>query len=128
MPHEPEAATAPLRVGVIGGGAAAEGIHLPALQRTAGIALAAIVDPRKTRTDELARAFGVGAGFNDYRDAISHIDAAILGVPHQLHAPIAIELLGAGDTARRVLGFTPQFAFARGMELTGAWAEWANLL
>ena len=32
------------------------------------------------------------------------------------------------DKARRVLGFTPQFDFARGMELTGAWAAWANLL
>jgi nucleoside-diphosphate-sugar epimerase len=32
------------------------------------------------------------------------------------------------DKARRVLGFTPQFDFARGIDLTGAWAEWANLL
>ncbi len=32
------------------------------------------------------------------------------------------------DKAQRVLGFTPEFDFARGMDLTGAWAEWANLL
>ena len=32
------------------------------------------------------------------------------------------------DKARRVLGFAPQFDFARGMDLTAAWAEWANLL
>jgi nucleoside-diphosphate-sugar epimerase len=32
------------------------------------------------------------------------------------------------DKARRVLGFTPQFDFARGMDLTAVWAEWANLL
>jgi nucleoside-diphosphate-sugar epimerase len=32
------------------------------------------------------------------------------------------------DKARRVLGFTPQFDFARGIHLTAAWAEWANLL
>jgi nucleoside-diphosphate-sugar epimerase len=32
------------------------------------------------------------------------------------------------DKARRVLGFTPQFDFARGAGLTAAWAEWANLL
>jgi predicted dehydrogenase len=96
MRHDPEAVKAPLRVGVIGGGAAAERIHLPALQRTAGIELAAIVDPVKARTDDLAERFGVRAGFNNHRDAIGHIDAAILGVPHQLHAPIAIDLLGAG--------------------------------
>ncbi len=32
------------------------------------------------------------------------------------------------DKARRVLGFTPQFDFARGIDLTAAWADWANLL
>ena len=32
------------------------------------------------------------------------------------------------DKARRVLGFTPQFDFARGIGLTAAWADWANLL
>jgi nucleoside-diphosphate-sugar epimerase len=32
------------------------------------------------------------------------------------------------DKAQRMLGFTPQFDFGRGMDLTGAWAEWANLL
>ncbi|MGH9142214.1 MAG: NAD-dependent epimerase/dehydratase family protein [Vicinamibacterales bacterium] len=32
------------------------------------------------------------------------------------------------DKAQRVLGFTPQFDFPRGIDLTAAWAEWANLL
>jgi len=32
------------------------------------------------------------------------------------------------DKAQRLLGFTPQFDFARGMHFTGAWAEWANLI
>ncbi len=32
------------------------------------------------------------------------------------------------DKAERVLGFTPQFDFPRGIDLTAAWAEWANLL
>ena len=32
------------------------------------------------------------------------------------------------DKARRVRGFTPRFDFARGIDLTAAWAEWANLL
>lgn len=33
-----------------------------------------------------------------------------------------------GDKARRLLGVAPQFDFPRGMALTGAWAEWANLV
>jgi len=32
------------------------------------------------------------------------------------------------DKARRMLGYAPQFDFARGIDLTAAWAEWANLL
>lgn len=32
------------------------------------------------------------------------------------------------DKARRLLGWEPQFDFARGMELTEQWARWANLL
>ena len=73
-----------IRIGVIGGGAAAEGIHLPALARAAGVDVAAVVDPVEARIDASdAQPFGVRAGFSDYRDAIPHIDAAILGIPHQ---------------------------------------------
>jgi nucleoside-diphosphate-sugar epimerase len=31
------------------------------------------------------------------------------------------------DKARRLLGYAPAYSFARGMDLTGAWARWANL-
>jgi nucleoside-diphosphate-sugar epimerase len=51
---------------------------------------------------------------------------------HLLH-PSKIDFMASKtrvriDKARRVLGLQPQFDFARGMALTGAWAEWANLL
>lgn len=32
------------------------------------------------------------------------------------------------DKARRLLGYEPQFDFASGMQLTAAWARWANLV
>ena len=32
------------------------------------------------------------------------------------------------DKARRVLGYEPAFSLARGMELTEAWARWAELV
>jgi predicted dehydrogenase len=86
----------PIRVGVIGAGAAAEGIHLPALARTAGVQTTAIVDPAAERVELVKRKFGVPASFGHYRDAMPHIDAAILGIPHQYHAPVTIELLEAG--------------------------------
>src|SRR4029077_8328744 len=86
----------PIRVGVIGAGAAAEGIHLPALARTAGVETVAIVDPAADRVALMQRKFGVPAGYRDYRDAMPHIDAAILGIPHQYHAPVTIDLLPVG--------------------------------
>jgi len=86
----------PIRLGVIGAGAAAEGIHLPALARTSGVETVAIVDPAAERVEHVKQKFGVPAGYRDYRDAIPHIDAAILGIPHQYHAPVTIDLLNAG--------------------------------
>jgi len=72
----------PIRLGVIGAGAAAEGIHLPALARTSGVETVAIVDPAAERVEHVKQKFGVPAGYRDYRDAMPHIDAAILGIPH----------------------------------------------
>jgi predicted dehydrogenase len=86
----------PIRLGVIGAGAAAEGIHLPALARTGGVETVAIVDPSADRVESIANKFGVPARYRDYHDAIPHIDAAILGIPHQYHAPVTVDLLKAG--------------------------------
>jgi predicted dehydrogenase len=86
----------PIRIGVIGAGAAAEGIHLPALARTAGVEVTALVDPAADRLEFVRKKFGVVAGHRDYREAIPHIDAAILGIPHQYHAPVTVDLLDAG--------------------------------
>lgn len=86
----------PIRVGVIGAGAAAEGIHLPALARTSGIQTVAIVDPSTDRVRHIQTKCGVPAGYRDHREAIPHIDAAIVGIPHQYHAPVTLDLLNAG--------------------------------
>src|SRR4051812_43604345 len=86
----------PLRIGVVGAGAAAEGIHLPALARTRGVETVAIVAPAADRREHVQRKFGIAAGFGDHREAIPHIDAAIIGIPHQYHAPVTVDLLNAG--------------------------------
>jgi predicted dehydrogenase len=86
----------PIRVGVIGAGAAAEGIHLPALARTSGVETVAIVDPSADRLEHVANRFGVPGRYRDHRDAMAHIDAAIVGIPHQYHAPVTVDLLKAG--------------------------------
>jgi predicted dehydrogenase len=85
-----------LKCAVIGGGAVAERVHLPALARCAGIEAALIVDKSAGRARQVAAQFGVPRAATDYRDAIGAVDAAIIGLPHQLHASVAVDLLKAG--------------------------------
>jgi len=97
MPSEADAAAErPLRIGIVGAGAAAEGIHLPALARVPGVRVAAIADPARDRLDHVSRIFGIPSSFADYRDMIPHVDAAIVGIPHHLHAAVTVGLLDAG--------------------------------
>jgi predicted dehydrogenase len=86
----------PIRVGLVGAGAAAEGIHLPALARTRTVDTVAIVDPSDERVELMKKKFGIPVSYRDHRELIPHVDAAIVGVPHQYHAPVTIDLLEAG--------------------------------
>lgn len=97
MPHDRDRTIGrPIRIGLVGAGAAAEGIHLPALARIADALVVAIADPVRARAEHLQAAFGIPAVYADYRGMIPHVDAAIVAVPHHLHAPVAIDLLDAG--------------------------------
>jgi predicted dehydrogenase len=83
-----------LRIAVIGCGAVAERVHLPALARSRFADAAVLVDTSADRASHLASAFGARAEV-DYRSVIGSVDAAIVGVPHHLHASIASALLDA---------------------------------
>jgi predicted dehydrogenase len=85
-----------LRIAVIGCGAVAERVHLPALARSRSAEAAVLVDTSSERASRLAAAFGVPRTASDFRSVIGHVDAAIVGVPHDLHAPVAGTLLEAG--------------------------------
>jgi predicted dehydrogenase len=81
---------------VIGCGAVAERVHLPALARSREVATSVLADTDLARARRLANQFAVPRAVADYRDVIGRVDAAIIGTPHQVHASIAIELLEAG--------------------------------
>jgi predicted dehydrogenase len=85
-----------LRIAVVGCGAVAERVHLPALALSPHAEVRMLVDRSLERAQKMARTFGVGRVATDYREAIGQVDAAIVGVPHQYHAPIAVDLLDAG--------------------------------
>ena len=82
------------RVAVVGCGAAAE-IHLTVLSRLpADVVCLVDTDPGRSRA--LADKYGVARTLTGHDDLAGFADAAVLSLPHSLHAPVAVELLGAG--------------------------------
>jgi len=85
-----------VRVAVIGGGAVAERYHLPALAERANVIIAGLAELNEDRRSRLAAHFGIPHAVSDYRALIGSIDAAIVAVPHHLHAAVALNLLEHG--------------------------------
>jgi len=71
-------------------------VHLPALARSSTATAAVLVETSGERGRRLASQFEIPRVVTDYRDALEGIDAAIVGLPHHLHAPVTIDLLDAG--------------------------------
>ena len=84
-----------LRLGIVGCGAVVEHYHLPAIVHHARVSLEALVDTSPERLYALAATTGVRAT-TDYRQLEGLVDAAIVAVPNDLHATIAIDLVRAG--------------------------------
>jgi predicted dehydrogenase len=85
-----------IQVALVGAGAVGEVCHLPAAQRCPELEIAALVDKDLERARSLARRFAVPHVFSDYRDVPVPVDAAIIALPHFLHAPAALHFLGKG--------------------------------
>ena len=73
----------------------AERVHLPALESSASATAALLVEASPDRARQIGRQFNIETTA-DYRDAIGRVDAAIIGLPHQLHAPVAVDLMRGG--------------------------------
>ncbi len=87
----------PVRIGIIGCGAIAEGAHLPAVLSSPQVALTALSDLNASRLEDLRRRYRLGPiAFPDYREIVGRVDAVILALPNHLHAPVGVELLSRG--------------------------------
>ena len=85
-----------LKIGLIGCGAVTERSHVPALLAAGErIKITTVVDRNPGRAELIANTCGAKS-FTGIADAIPHIDAAIIALPHFLHAPASIQLLTAG--------------------------------
>ncbi len=82
------------RVAIIGCGAATELLHLPAFARLR-LVPALLVDRVEARARRLAAACGSVAA-TDWTARAGTFDAAVVALPHHLHAAVVGELLAAG--------------------------------
>jgi predicted dehydrogenase len=85
-----------LKLAVIGCGAIAKGIHLPVTALSNQVEVTVLVDKFLPRARQLADEYGVPAVADDYQDVIGKVNAAIVALPHYLHAPVTIDLLRHG--------------------------------
>src|ERR1051325_5360334 len=106
----------PLRVALVGGGAVVQTMYAPALLRQRGYAIACVVDADPARAAEIEAAFkfrtlsgGWEALVADER-LCAEVDAAVICLPHALHAPAAIALMERG---KHILCEKPIAASAR---------------
>jgi len=86
-----------VKLAIIGCGAVAQKYHIPAVTLLSSeVELTCLVDPDIDKVTNIAKRLGVRKYYTDYKKVIGQVDAAILAVPHSLHAQIGIELLEGG--------------------------------
>lgn len=85
-----------VRLAVLGAGAVAQINHLPAICASEHVEAAVVVDADAGRAQAIARRFGVPDFATDYREVAGRVDAAVVALPNNLHAPVSIDLLRRG--------------------------------
>jgi predicted dehydrogenase len=90
--------SAPLRIGVVGGGLIAQLVHLPLLHADPErFELAALADPSEVVRDGLSARYGIGTTHRDHRALLEQpLDALVVCAPNGLHAAIVLDALDAG--------------------------------
>jgi predicted dehydrogenase len=112
---DPQAATAPLRIGVVGAGAIAQVAHLPVLSKMRGVQLVALCDNDRPKARALADRFGVPDTYTDIEDLLEAdgLEAVVVATPNHLHEPHVLSAIAAGMD---VLCERPLAMTARGAE------------
>jgi len=87
-----------VRVGVIGCGAIAEYVHLPAYKENPAARLIAVCDINKERAKKVAEAFEAESWYIDYKELLKRddIDAVSICTPNHLHCEQAVAAAEAG--------------------------------
>lgn len=85
-----------LRIGIVGCGAIAQAMHIPAAAAVDDVELTALIDSDATRSEELAAKHDVPFSGKSLRDIIGQVDAVVLCTPPHLHLPLVEEAFANG--------------------------------
>lgn len=85
-----------LSIAIIGCGAVAERGHIPAIINNPNANISVLVDKNLPRAQEIASKFDISNIEDDFSKIMDDVDAAIIALPHFLHAPVSIEFLKNG--------------------------------
>ncbi|MFI5234346.1 MAG: Gfo/Idh/MocA family protein [Gemmatimonadales bacterium] len=90
--------TVPLRLGIVGAGAATQVAHLPVLRRIKEIEVVALCDGDLPKARALATRFGVKNAFDDIEELLEAetLDALLIATPNHLHESHVLAALSAG--------------------------------
>jgi predicted dehydrogenase len=110
-----------LRVGLLGCGQIARGVHLPVLRALPGVRVVALAEPDDASRAAAASTVPDAATFSDYRELLASpgIDAAVICLPPHLHAPSAIAAFEAGKHVYVEKPLAP--SVAEGEQVVAAW-------
>ena len=84
-----------IRIGIIGTSYWVDGFHLPILQKHPRAIVKSLCGRNQSKTEELARKFGVEESFTDYRQMLDsgNLDAVIICTPEDQHHPMTMAAL-----------------------------------
>ena len=91
-----------LRVGSVGLGGISGGVHIPGIERSPDLVLAAVCDIDPARLKERGDRYGIPESrrFTDYRDLIAcpDVDVVDISTPNNVHCEIALTAARAGKS------------------------------
>lgn len=85
-----------LKLAIVGCGAVTNLVHLPVVTESEDAEVTLLIDKLPEQARNLAKKYKVANTATDIHDILGKVDAAIVALPHDLHAPISIELMQNG--------------------------------
>lgn len=113
--------TRKFRVGIVGTGGIAQGVHIPGWKSIPDVEIVAVADVHEPNARKAAELAGGAHVFTDYRDLIKlDLDAVDICTPNRLHTPVALAALESG---KHVLCEKPLAVTTDEIRLMGALAD-----